>query len=60
MSEDIGHILKAWRYDPGEDITVRIIRGDDNRSKVQMRIEMGIMQMEIDGHPAGDRSGFWE
>ncbi|MHB9028522.1 MAG: UvrB/UvrC motif-containing protein [Candidatus Latescibacterota bacterium] len=55
MSEDIGHILKDWRYDPEEDITVRIVRGDDSRPKIQMRIEMGIMQMEIDGHPVGDR-----
>ncbi len=54
MSEDISHIFKTWKFDPQEDITVRIIRGDDNRQKVQMRIEMGLMQMEIDGHPAGE------
>jgi hypothetical protein len=55
MSEDIGPVMRGWRYDPEEDITVRIIRGDDNRPKIQMRIDMGIMQMEIDGHPAGER-----
>lgn len=54
MSEDIGHIFNSWRFDPGEDLMVRIIRGDDNRNKVQMRIDMGLMQMEIDGHPAGE------
>lgn len=54
MSEDIGHILKGWRYIPEEDLTVRIVRGDDNRPKIQMRIDMGVMQMEIDGHPAGE------
>ena len=55
MSEDIGHILKGWRYNPEDDLIVRIVRGDDNRHKIQMRIDMGIMQMEIDGHPAGER-----
>lgn len=54
MNEDIGHVLKGWRFDPEEDLTVRFIRGDDNRTKIQMRIDMGIMQMEIDGHPAGE------
>jgi hypothetical protein len=55
MSEDIGHILWNWRYNPDEELTVRIVRGDDNRPKIQMRIDMGVMQMEIDGHPAGER-----
>jgi hypothetical protein len=55
MSEDIGNILQGWKFNPDDDLVVRIIRGDDNRAKVQMRIDMGIMQMELDGHPAGER-----
>ncbi len=54
MSEDIGHILGSWRFDPGEELMVRIITGDDGRPVIQMRIDMGIMQMEMDGHPAGE------
>ncbi len=54
MSDDIGHILTAWKYDPGEDLIVRVIHGDDGRPKLQMRVDMGIIQMEMDGHPAGE------
>ena len=54
MGEDIGHILKNWKYNPDEDITVRLVDGDDGTKKIQMRIDMGLIQMEIDGHPAGE------
>ena len=54
MSEDIQHILKNWSYDPAKDLTVRLINGDDGTPKIQMRIDMGIIQMELDGNPAGE------
>jgi hypothetical protein len=54
MNEDIGYILDSWRYDPEEDIMVRVVRGIDHRPKIQMRIDLGIMQMELDGNPTGD------
>ncbi|MDP2984802.1 MAG: UvrB/UvrC motif-containing protein [Candidatus Latescibacter sp.] len=54
MNEDIGHLLDSWWYDPEEDIMVRVIRGDDHRPKIQMRIDLGVMQMELDGNPTGD------
>ncbi len=53
MSDDIGHILSSWPYHSDEDINVRMITGRDGTRKIQMRIDMGIIQMEIDGHPAG-------
>jgi len=54
MSDDIKHILKNWNYNPAKDITVRLIRGDDGKSRIQMRIDMGLIQMELDGNPAGE------
>ncbi len=54
MSDDITYILKKWKSDPDRQITVRVISGDDGTPKIQMRIDMGIIQMELDGHPAGD------
>ncbi len=54
MNEDIKHILKNWNYDPAKDLTVRLINGDDGTPKIQMRIDMGIIQMELDGNPAGE------
>ncbi len=60
MSNDIKHILKNWGYVHGDDITVRLIEGDDGKSKVQMRIDMGLIQMELDGNPAGENAGKFE
>jgi len=54
MSEDIGHILGNWKYDPESDIIVRLIDGDGGTGKLQMRIDMGIVQIELDGNPAGE------
>lgn len=54
MSDDIQPILDDWSYDP-EKVCVRRIKGKDGRDKIQLRIEMGILQMEISGRPDGQR-----
>lgn len=54
MSKDIGPILDGWEHDP-EEMQVRIIPGDDGREKLQMRIDLGILQMELSGRPDGER-----
>jgi hypothetical protein len=54
MSRDIAKILEGWEYEVGE-VAVRVVRGDDGRDKIQLRIDMGLLQMEIDGRPDGTR-----
>src|SRR4051794_12711310 len=54
MSKDIGPILAGWDHDP-DDMQVRIIPGDDHREKIQMRIDLGVLQMEISGRPDGQK-----
>jgi hypothetical protein len=54
MSDDISKILEDWQYNPDAP-TVRIIRGDDGREMVQLRIDLGLLQMAIDGRPDGQR-----
>lgn len=54
MSRDITRIIEGWDYDPDE-ICVRIVRGEDGREKIQMRLDLGLLQMEIDGRPDGLR-----
>lgn len=54
MSQDIESILDGWEYEP-DGLQVRIITGDDGTSKIQMRIDLGLIQMEIDGRPDGQR-----
>ena len=54
MSLDIDPILRDWPYRPDE-ITVRVIEGDDGQRKIQLRLDLGMLQMEFDGRPDGRR-----
>ena len=54
MDHDISAILRNWNQKPGE-VTVRCITGRDGRTKVQMRLDLGILQMEKEGRPDGCR-----
>ena len=59
MSQDIRPNLAGWDFEP-ERVQVRIISGDDRTEKIQMRIDLGLIQMEIDGRPDGDRPEGYE
>ncbi|MFW6137840.1 MAG: UvrB/UvrC motif-containing protein [Spirochaetota bacterium] len=52
---DISNILKAWEYDIRQDMMVRRIQGKNGRTKIQMRLDLGILQMEEEGRPDGKR-----
>jgi hypothetical protein len=52
--KDLRLITDDWPYEPGQ-INVRKIRGADNRIKIQMRVDLGVLQMEVDGRPDGRR-----
>lgn len=54
MSKDITSVLAGWDHEHDE-AQVRIVPGDDGRDKLQMRIELGLLQMELDGRPDGQR-----
>jgi hypothetical protein len=54
VGKDITPILAGWDHDPDE-LQVRIIPGDDGRDKLQTRVELGLLQMELDGRPDGRR-----
>lgn len=54
LSKDITPILDGWEHDPDE-FQVRIVAGDDGRDKLQMRVDLGVIQMEIEGRPDGLR-----
>lgn len=44
--------MDGWDFVPGQ-VTVRQIVGDDGLPKIQLRLDMGILQMELDGRPDG-------
>jgi hypothetical protein len=54
MSQDLRPILAGWDFDP-DRVQVRIVAGDDGSEKIQMRIDLGLMQMELHGRPDGER-----
>ncbi len=54
MSLDISKVLADWDYRPNQ-VSVRLVAGEDGREKVQMRLDMGLLQMEVDGRPDGLR-----
>ena len=52
LNKDIGPILKGWNYESGT-INVRKITGGDGQPKLQMRLDLGLLQMEMTGRPDG-------
>ncbi len=54
VSKDIGPILEGWPHEPRQ-ISVRRIRGPDGRMKIQLRLDLGLLQMEARGRPDGQR-----
>ena len=60
MSKDLNaEILRDWDSQPNE-VTVRKIRGMDGREMVQMRLDLGVLQMEMVGRPDGKRPHGYE
>jgi hypothetical protein len=51
-SKDITPLLKGWDYEPGT-INVRKVSGNDGQPKLQMRLDLGLLQMELTGRPDG-------
>src|SRR5690349_22141772 len=51
---DITHALHGWAFEPGQ-VNVRLIRGNDGKPKLQLRLDLGLLQMELDGRPDGKR-----
>ena len=54
MSQDITPIIAGWDFNPDE-LQVRMITALDGSAKIQMRIDLGLLQMELAGRPDGER-----
>jgi hypothetical protein len=55
MSPDISSILSHWSYDDDETLQVRRIEGRDGRPRLQLRVDLGLLQMEWSDRPDGQR-----
>ncbi len=54
MSFDISHLLEHWDYQPGQ-VVVRKFTGKDGTEKIQLRVDLGLLQMNASGRPDGKR-----
>ena len=54
MDFDIASKLQDWDYSPN-DLNVRKIKGIDGKPKIQVRMDLGLLQMEWEGRPDGLR-----
>src|SRR3984885_11223968 len=52
MSLDLNDLLRDWPHEPGM-IKVRKILGSDGKEKIQLRVDLGLIQMESAGRPDG-------
>jgi hypothetical protein len=55
-SHDLDAIFQDWPFKPGV-ISARLVKASDDRQVLQMRIEMGVLQMEMQGRPDGEKPG---
>ena len=59
MTNDLTAILNDWPHEPGK-ISARLLDGPDGMSLIQVRIDLGILQMHADGRPDGQRPNGFE
>ncbi len=54
MDFDISNLLEHWEYQPGQ-VVVRKFKGKDGQERIQLRVDLGLLQMNIEGRPDGKR-----
>jgi len=55
MNADLTHLLRDFPFEAGR-VNARLVRGDDGRELLQIRVELGLLQMECSGRPDGSES----
>ena len=54
MDFDISHLLNQWEYQPGQ-VIARRFTAKDGRERIQLRLDLGLLQMNAEGRPDGKR-----
>ena len=54
MKDDLNEFLQGWAFDPDEP-SARMVELADGRRVLQLRVDMGVLQMELEGRPDGER-----
>lgn len=51
--QHLDDLMSKWKFDPAT-LNVRMIKGKDGRDVIQMRVDMGVLQLETTGRPDGE------
>lgn len=54
MTRDIDAALEGWEFQPGI-VQARLVVASDQRQVIQMRVDLGVLQMEVGNRPDGER-----
>lgn len=54
MERDLTEMLEEWPFEAGK-ISVRVIEGKDGEPRIQVRLDLGLLQMYVAGRPDGKR-----
>jgi len=60
MDPDLSRLLADWPYDPREDLMVRRIAGPQGQMRLQIRVELGILELRLEGRPDGRQPDGYE
>lgn len=54
MSQDIDSAIRGWDFKPGM-VQARLVQAGNSRQVIQLRIDLGLLQIEATGRPDGTR-----
>ncbi len=54
MNPDISELLDKWPFESGK-INARLVKGKDGLPRIQVRLDLGLLQMHTEGRPDGQR-----
>jgi hypothetical protein len=56
MRRDMDEAIQGWPYEPEPgEIIAREVQARDGRTVIQIRVELGVLQLEVSGRPDGTR-----
>src|SRR6476619_5273212 len=56
MRRDVDEAIQGWPFEPEPgEVIAREVQARDGRTVVQIRIELGLLQLEVSGRPDGAR-----
>ena len=56
MRRDLDDVIQGWPYDPEPgEVLAREVRARDGRTVLQVRVELGVLQLEVGARPDGLR-----